>query len=76
LVHQDARIYLATIEKGRQVEHQLAAERHAWLQVLRGSVIANGHDMDAGDGAAVSEERLLAIQAPDGSAEVMLFDLA
>lgn len=75
LIHQDARIYLATIENEAQVSHQLAESRHAWLQVLRGNVTANGHAMKAGDGAAISDERRLAIQA-NGEAEVMLFDLS
>jgi redox-sensitive bicupin YhaK (pirin superfamily) len=75
LIHQDARIFLATIENAATVNHDLAESRHAWLQVLRGGVSVNGHDLKAGDGAAVSDERLLAIHAR-GDAEVMLFDLA
>jgi redox-sensitive bicupin YhaK (pirin superfamily) len=73
-IHQDARIFLATLDEGRQVRHELAAGRHAWLQVLRGSVTFHGHDLAAGDGAAVSDESQLAIQALR-NAEVMLFDL-
>jgi redox-sensitive bicupin YhaK (pirin superfamily) len=76
LIHQDARVYLATIDEARQIEHQLAEGRYAWLQVLRGEVTTNGHDMKAGDGAAVSEEQVLTIQARAGGAEIMLFDLA
>jgi len=75
LIHQDARIFLTTLENAAQVRHELADSRHAWLQVLRGNVSANGHDLKAGDGAAVSDERRLAIQANE-EAEVMLFDLA
>jgi len=76
LIHQDARVYLATIEDGRQVRHEPAEVRHAWLQVLRGNVTLNGREMSAGDGAAASEERLLSIEAQGGAAEIMLFDLA
>jgi redox-sensitive bicupin YhaK (pirin superfamily) len=75
LIHQDARIYLSTIDDGRQVIHRLDDGRHAWLQVLRGAVSLNRHDLKTSDGAAVSDERLLTIQA-NGDAEVMLFDLA
>jgi redox-sensitive bicupin YhaK (pirin superfamily) len=75
LIHQDARIFLANIDEAAQVSHDLANSRHAWLQVLRGSVTLNGHDLKAGDGAAVSNERQLAIRA-QGDAEIMLFDLA
>jgi quercetin 2,3-dioxygenase len=76
LIHQDARIYLATLEDGKQVTHELADRRHAWLQVLRGAVTLNGQELATGDGAAVSDERMLAIAATKGGAEVMLFDLA
>ena len=75
LIHQDARIYLSTIDDGKETSHNLADGRHAWLQVLRGAVSLNGHSLKTSDGAAVSEERLLTIQAK-GVAEVMLFDLA
>jgi redox-sensitive bicupin YhaK (pirin superfamily) len=74
-IHQDARIYLSTIDDGQRVNHTLADGRHAWLQVVRGAVSLNGHDLETSDGAAVSEERLLTIQAK-GVAEIMLFDLA
>jgi hypothetical protein len=75
LIHQNARIYLATLDGGAQVQHKLADSRHAWLQILRGGVTLNDHDLNAGDGAAVSDERQLAVQA-QGDAEIMLFDLA
>jgi redox-sensitive bicupin YhaK (pirin superfamily) len=73
-IHQDARIYLSLLDEGKSVSHQLDSGRHAWLQVLRGRVSLNGQSLQTGDGAAVSEESLLTIQA-DGPAEVMLFDL-
>jgi hypothetical protein len=75
LIHQDARVYLSTIDDGKETSHNLADGRHAWLQVLRGAVSLNGHSLKTSDGAAVSEERLLTIQAK-GVADVMLFDLA
>ncbi|GAB4151748.1 MAG: pirin family protein [Planctomycetaceae bacterium] len=74
LIHQDARIYLSSIDKGKQVSHELAPGRHAWLQILRGSVLLNGEQLDTSDGAAVSEETMLTIQA-EKNAEIMLFDL-
>jgi redox-sensitive bicupin YhaK (pirin superfamily) len=74
LINQDARIFLATIDEAAQVSHELADSRHAWLQVLRGSVTLNDHDLNAGDGAAVSDERQLTIRA-HADAEIMLFDL-
>lgn len=75
LIHQDARIYLAQLDAGRELSHAPAAGRHAWLQVLRGAIALNGHELSAGDGAAVSDEPSLTLAAST-NAEVMLFDLA
>ena len=74
-IHQDARIYLSKLTSGNQVTHSIARGRHAWLQVLRGAVLLNGTELSTSDGAAVSDERELTIQATE-NAEVMLFDLA
>jgi redox-sensitive bicupin YhaK (pirin superfamily) len=74
LIHQDARIYLATLDAGRGVTHDLAPGRHAWLQVLRGAVTLNGQPLQTSDGAAVSDESALNVVATAG-AEIMLFDL-
>ena len=75
LIHQDARIFLSKIDAGQQVGYEPATGRHAWLQVLRGSVSLNSDDLQTSDGAAVTEENLLTIQATS-DAEIMLFDLA
>jgi quercetin 2,3-dioxygenase len=75
LIHQDSRIYLSSLDTGKQVAYQLADKRHAWLQVLRGSVSLNGTDLATSDGAAVSDETELTIGAAR-DAEILLFDLA
>jgi redox-sensitive bicupin YhaK (pirin superfamily) len=74
-IHQNARIYLSTIDSGNHVSLDLPTGRHAWLQVLRGGVSINGTKLDTSDGAAVSEESSLSITA-DADAEILLFDLA
>jgi redox-sensitive bicupin YhaK (pirin superfamily) len=74
-IHQDARIFLAKLDANRDVVHQPADGRHAWLQVLRGSVSLNGQPLQTSDGAAVSNEPALEIRAKE-DAEIMLFDLA
>lgn len=75
LIHQDARIYLSQIDARKSITYELHDGRYAWLQVLRGSVLLNGVSLDTSDGAAVSEETRLTIQA-NSNAEIMLFDLA
>jgi quercetin 2,3-dioxygenase len=74
-IHQDARLYLASLSPGEGVAHEIDRGRSAWLQVLRGSVNVLGHDLAAGDGVAVTDENAISIQATVPS-EVLLFDLA
>jgi len=75
-IHTDASIYLSRLETGQSVEHEVAGDRHAWLQVLRGAVELNGESLAISDGAAVSDEQRLSITAAGESAEIMLFDLS
>jgi redox-sensitive bicupin YhaK (pirin superfamily) len=74
-VHQDASVYAGVLEPGREVVHQMAPERHAWLQVARGAVTVNGTSLEQGDGAAISNESSVTIAGRE-PAEVLLFDLA
>jgi len=74
-IHQDANLYIARLDKGAEAKHSLAAGRHAWVQVARGSVRLNGTELKAGDGAAVSNEKEIRVEAR-GPSEVLLFDLA
>jgi hypothetical protein len=74
-VHQDAQLHVARLDAGKEIAHALAAGRHAWVQLARGTVELNGTALAAGDGAAVSDEGALAIRASEPS-EILLFDLA
>jgi redox-sensitive bicupin YhaK (pirin superfamily) len=73
-IHQDARVYLTTLNAGDAVQHELTNGRHAWVQVLRGRVTVNGQPGEAGDGFAISDE-LRATFAGQEAAEIMLFDM-
>lgn len=74
LIHQDARVYLSTLDKGAGITHELSPARHAWLQVLRGSVSLNKVALATSDGAQVSDESSLSVHATS-DAEILLFDL-
>ncbi len=74
-IHQDARLYLASLTAGEAVSQALKPGRAAWLQVLRGSVSSLGKELSEGDGLAIEEENAVAVHAR-GPAEVLLFDLA
>lgn len=73
-VHQDASLYLTTLDAGKGVRHTLAAGRKGWVQVASGSVTVNGVALGTGDGAAVDGEAALEIVAQQ-TAQVMVFDL-
>ncbi|HEV7218701.1 MAG: pirin family protein [Terriglobales bacterium] len=74
-IHQDVRLYVTLLSPGEAVTHDIAPNRHAWLQVAKGSVELNGKQLKQGDGAAVSDERELTLEGAE-DAEVLLFDLA
>jgi len=74
-MHQDAAMYVTTLDAGNKVTRSLDRGRHGWLQVVRGAVTLNGQPLQAGDGAAVSDESELTVTASE-QAEIVLFDLA
>ena len=73
-IHQDVDLFATLLGAGDALEHALRPGRHAWLQLARGRCTLNGVALEAGDGAAVSEERSLRLAG--GDAELLLFDLA
>ena len=75
IIHQDARILAARLKKGVSTTHRLRSQRKAWVQVARGSLMINGTTLRTGDGAAIAEEEIISLVAPDEAAEALLFDL-
>jgi len=75
-LHQDAKLYATELSAGQLVDYQLADGRYAWVQVARGKVSVNGKELEAGDGAAISQESLLQLAGVSDHSEVLLFDLA
>jgi hypothetical protein len=72
---QDARVFVTRLDKAHSLLQEVPAGRHAWVQVARGSVEMNGTSLSAGDGAAVSDEVALLIEARETETELLLFDL-
>jgi redox-sensitive bicupin YhaK (pirin superfamily) len=73
-IRQDNELYATVLGPGESVKHQLKSERHAYVQVARGSVTLNGNALEAGDGAEVSAEKTLELTGVK-HAEVLVFDL-
>ena len=74
-LHQDVDLYATVLKPGDQQPFSLRPGRHAWLQVTQGKISLNGLSLEAGDGAAISDETQIQIQA-QSDAELLLFDLA
>jgi quercetin 2,3-dioxygenase len=74
-IRQDNELYATVLGAGESVKHALKPERHAYVQVARGSVTLNGKKLGTGDGAAISAEKSVELTGVD-TAEVLLFDLA
>jgi redox-sensitive bicupin YhaK (pirin superfamily) len=74
-IRQDNELYATVLGAGDSVKHALKPERHAYVQVARGSVELNGRKLAEGDGAAISEEKAIELTGVKDS-EILLFDLA
>jgi quercetin 2,3-dioxygenase len=74
-IRQNNELYATVLGPGESVEHAIGPDRHAYVQVARGSVKLNGKALETGDGAAISEEESLQLTGVK-DAEVLLFDLA
>ena len=75
-IHQDLDLYATVLQPEASVTHHLEADRLAWVHVAKGAVQLNGHDLTAGDGAAVADEAALTLTGISEDAEVLVFDMA
>jgi len=74
-IRQNNELYATVLGDGDRVQHELKPERHAYVQVAKGSVKLNGTTLETGDGAAISAEKTLELTGVK-DAEVLVFDLA
>ena len=75
-LHSDALLFAGLFTRAEQAELELAPGRNAWVQVARGRVRVNRQDLEAGDGAALSDEARVRVEGVDDEvAEVLVFDL-
>ena len=73
-IHQNVRLYAACINTGHTIEHVIAPNRRAWMQLARGAATLNGHEMKEGDGAALDDEDTVQVTA-QADCELLLLDL-
>ncbi len=64
----------ACLTTDHTVEHVVAPNRGAWVQLARGVATLNGQELKEGDGAALDDEDIIHITAQGADSEVLLFD--
>jgi quercetin 2,3-dioxygenase len=75
IIHQDANLYVAALNKDDLVNYSINNNRSLWLQIVRGSIEVNDRLLSASDGAAITQEPEIAIAATTDNTEILLFDL-
>jgi redox-sensitive bicupin YhaK (pirin superfamily) len=75
-INQDVKLYASILAKDETISHEIAENRHAWIQIIKGEIDLNGETLNVGDGAAISDESLLKIKSAADETEFLLFDLA
>ena len=74
-IRADARVLGATLKGGETAEYRLAPNRRAYLVPAKSAVEVNGVRIEARDGAAIENERVLTVTALD-DAEIVLADVS
>ena len=74
-INQDVKLYASILKNGEELSLDLDTGRHAWIQVISGSLAVNDETLYAGDGAAISDETLLKAKGLSDGTEFLLFDL-
>lgn len=74
-IRADARVLGATLEPGKPLAYEADPARHLYLGVAAGSIVVNGVELGPRDGAAITGEALLNLEARE-NAEVVLVDCA
>jgi len=74
-INQDVKVYASLLKQDDVVDLDLAEGRHGWIQLISGELDVNGEKLEAGDGAAISEETSLKLRSFKANTEFLLFDL-
>ncbi len=75
VVHQDVSLHVTLLEKREKAVYAVKRGRRLWLQIARGTVAVGAEVLVQGDGAAITDEEAISVEAQDAS-EVLLFDLS
>lgn len=73
-IHQDARMYAGLFDGDEAATLDIAPGRLAYMHVVRGQAVVNGHAVSAGDALLYADEPQVVI-AGGKEAEILVFDL-
>ena len=73
-LNQDARMYAGLFDDDERASLPIAEGRLAYVHVVRGGAVVNGHKVSAGDALLYREERGVEVERGEG-AELLVFDL-
>ncbi len=74
-IYQDVQIFDSLLRQGKTISYEFSAERYGWVQLIRGEVDLNGLTLKAGDGASISEEKVISLKAIEDG-ELIFFNLS
>jgi redox-sensitive bicupin YhaK (pirin superfamily) len=72
LVHQDASVYVSSLEPGDRVEHALGRARGVYLYLIEGAIRLGEEKLATGDAAKVWDQTNMAIEAEESSEVIMV----
>ncbi|QYJ79828.1 pirin family protein [Shewanella acanthi] len=75
-VQQDATLYRLLLDAEEQTVLTQVPSRNTYVQVIEGRLNVNDMDLTAGDGAHITEEKILIFNARQGKVCALVFDLA
>lgn len=72
-IQQNVKLYVGYLAQNTVIDYELATDRYAWVQVIKGEINLNGQVLTAGDGAAIKDETKLKLQS-HAQSEILFFD--
>jgi redox-sensitive bicupin YhaK (pirin superfamily) len=73
-VHRDARVHVARLSPGTELEHPFGDRRGGYLYLIEGLISANDEKLETGDAVKIHDERSVRMRAADTS-ELILVDV-
>ena len=74
-IHQDAGIYHGFLKNGGKISYEAQSGRGLWIQLIEGKLDILKNTLEAGDGAALEDEKKIEMVCAEKECRFLLFDL-